>query len=341
MLENHTIARIAGIPIRANLLLGYLLALWFIWGASRGQATATLVLIVLSTLLLLLHELGHAVMARRFGLDVLDIVLWPLGGMARIREMPENARMEAWVAAAGPLVNLALAAISLPFVFVGDPETLLAREVFGRRIDIPGGFQGVAFLSVAINLSYGLFNLLPAFPMDGGRLLRAFLARGGRSWLSATDRATRVGSILAWALILWSIAGGACMLSLVGLFVLWAGLRERWVVRIRHQAEAMGGARGRFAGWEELLRRRGMGAAGTTGGVPGFGPGPGLGPGPGDGQSPGPPFGGAPTVDVDGGVPEGGSGPAPSRGGSGFSDEDIERLESFRGRLKRPESGDA
>ncbi|MEL6908344.1 MAG: hypothetical protein AAFP22_23240, partial [Planctomycetota bacterium] len=174
-----------------------------------------------------------------------------------------------------------------------------------------------------------------------GRLLRAFLARGGRSWLSATDRATRVGSILAWALILWSIAGGACMLSLVGLFVLWAGLRERWVVRIRHQAEAMGGARGRFAGWEELLRRRGMGAAGTTGGVPGFGPGPGLGPGPGDGQSPGPPFGGAPTVDVDGGVPEGGSGPAPSRGGSGFSDEDIERLESFRGRLKRPESGDA
>lgn len=318
MLENHTIARIAGIPIRANLLLGYLLALWFIWGASNGQATETLVLIVLSTVLLLAHELGHALAARRFGLEVLDIVLWPLGGMARIRDMPEDARKEAWIAAAGPLVNLSLALVSLPFVFIGDPETLLAREIFGRRVDVPGGFQGIAFLSVAVNLAYGVFNLLPAFPMDGGRILRAFLARGDRSWVLATDRATRVGSILAWTLIIGSLMGGACMLSLVGLFVLWAGLRERWMVRLRHQAEAMGGGRGRMAGWEELLRQRGFRMPG--GAQPGF---------PGE----------APTMDTEGGTvpPTGAAAGRPAPGGGGFSDEDIEQLESFRGRLKRPE----
>ena len=101
MFENHTIARIAGIPIRANLLLGYLLAFWAIMGASRGKAELTLTLIVLSMGLLLLHELGHALMARRFGLQVVDIVIWPLGGMARISDFPADPRTEAWVAAAG------------------------------------------------------------------------------------------------------------------------------------------------------------------------------------------------------------------------------------------------
>lgn len=312
MFENHTIARIAGIPVRASLLLGYLLALWLIWGAANGRAGETLLLVVLATALLLAHELGHAIVARRFGLQVLDIILWPLGGMARIVDMPESPRKEGWVAAAGPLVNLALALVFLPFVFIGDPPVHEERELFGVPFGLPGGFQGAMALGVVINLAYGLFNLLPAFPMDGGRILRAFLARGGRSWTEATDRATRAGSLIAWGMILWALLSGRLLLVPIGFFVLWAGLRERWTVRLRHRAEAMSGAQGRFAGWEELLRRQGF-------------------------PTPDPAPADEPVLDVDGGPVSGPRGTAP---GGGFSEDDIKRLESFRGRLKRPEGED-
>jgi len=309
LLENHTIARIAGIPIRANLLLGYLLAIWAIMGAAGGQAEFTITLIVMSTVLLLLHELGHAFMARRFGLVVEDIVLWPLGGMARIREMPDNPRIEAWVAAAGPLVNLTLAAVALPVALLAGGEPSGELRIAAIHVPMSAGIGGLATLFVAINLCYGLFNLIPAFPMDGGRILRAFMGRGDRSWVTATDQATRIGSIIAWSIIIVSLLGGAGFLSLIGFFVLWAGLRERWSVRLRHRAEAFGGAQGRFAGWEHLMRQRGAGA-GTNGQAPSDGPAP-----PGTRR---------PLAQ-------------PSRPqGDGFSDEDIERMETFRGRLQKP-----
>ncbi|MEM1451525.1 MAG: site-2 protease family protein [Planctomycetota bacterium] len=321
MLENVTIARIAGIPIRASLLLGYLLAFWAIAGAARGYAGLTMVLIVLSIALLLAHELGHAFVARRFGLQVVDIVLWPLGGMARITDMPENPRVEAWVAAAGPLVNLVLAVAALPLLLVGSAPPTFTIDLPGATVPVAAGAQGAVTLFVLINIAYGVFNLLPAFPMDGGRLLRAFLARGGRSWVEATDRATSIGSVLAWALILMSLLQGACFMSIIGLFVLWAGLRERWAVRLKHHAEAYGGSRGRMAGWEALMRQaqaaRGGGAAGP---FRADGVGPGV-----DGGGMGAEGGGA-------GAPPNDIGSA----GDGFSDEDIERLESFRGRLQKP-----
>ncbi|MFT6833952.1 MAG: Zn-dependent protease [Planctomycetota bacterium] len=306
LLENHTIARIAGIPIRANLALGYMLALWAIWGAANGHAGSTAVLIVLSTALLIAHELGHAFVARHFRLDVVDIVLWPLGGMARISNMPEDSRTEAWVAAAGPLVNLGLAALAAPLLLVLSPGAD-APVIRGTNLAIGENAHGVVFLFVAINVAYGVFNLLPAFPMDGGRLLRAFLARGGRSWVDATGKATSVGGAIAWAIILLSLFQGACFLSLIGFFILWAGLRERWSVRLKHQAEAMGGGAGRFAGWEHLMRQR----AGS---------------------------GGPADPDSDSGFGEELPNPKGDEGSrKGFSEADIERLESFRGRLKKPE----
>ena len=329
LLENHTIARIAGIPIRANLLLGYLLAFWAIMGASRGKAELTLTLIVLSIGLLLLHELGHALMARRFGLQVVDIVLWPLGGMARISDFPADPRTEAWVAAAGPLVNLTLAALAAPLVLLtgGSGAAFQISPEGGLGISPDSG--GILSLFVIINLAFGLINLIPAFPMDGGRLLRSFLARGGRDWVAATDRATRVGSVVAWVMIISFIARGEWLLSLLGVFILFAGTKERWTVRLRHQAEQLGGGSGRFAGWESLLRQRG-------GAFPGMGF-PGSGPQPGDGggaEGPAPDFPAhrpdAPR-DHDGG-----------EGNGGFSEDDVRRLESFRGRLPRkPGAGEA
>ncbi len=286
-------------------------------GAAKGQAEFTITLIVMSTVLLLLHELGHAFMARRFGLVVEDIVLWPLGGMARIRQMPEDPRTEAWVAAAGPLVNLALAAAALPVAFLAGGEPSGELRIAAIEVPMSSGLGGLATLFIAINLCYGVFNLIPAFPMDGGRILRAFMGRGGRSWVVATDQATRIGSIIAWSIIIVSLLGGAGFLSLIGFFVLWAGLRERWSVRLRHQAEAFGGAQGRFAGWEHLMRQRGAGAATDAGTGASRTRQP---------QGPRPPI-----VDT------------PIQGGpDGFSDEDIERMETFRGRLQKPNpDGDA
>jgi Zn-dependent protease len=327
LLENHTIARIAGIPIRANLLLGYLLAFWAIMGASRGKAELTLTLIVLSMGLLLLHELGHALVARRFGLQVVDIVLWPLGGMARISDFPADARTEAWVAAAGPLVNLTLAALAAPLVLLTGGSGAFELSP-GGGLGISPNSGGILSLFVVINLAFGLINLLPAFPMDGGRLLRSFLARGGRDWVAATDRATSVGSVIAWAMIVLFIARGEWLLSLLGFFILFAGVKERWTVRLRHQAEQLGGGAGRFAGWESLLRQRGAAFPGM-----GF---------PGDG----PRADDEPAQDAHGqGFPGSEARPTPSpggqTGGGGFSDEDVRRLESFRGRLPRkPDAGD-
>lgn len=289
-------------------------------GAAKGQAEFTITLIVMSTGLLLLHELGHAFMARRFRLEVEDIVLWPLGGMARIREMPEDPRTEAWVAAAGPLVNLSLAAIALPVALLAGGEPSGALRIAAIEVPMSDGIGGLATLFAAINLCYGVFNLIPAFPMDGGRILRAFLGRGDRSWVTATDQATRLGGIIAWSIIIVSLLGGAGFLSLIGFFVLWAGLRERWSVRLRHQAEAFGGGQGRFAGWENLMRQRGAAPSGRTGRTA-------------------PISGAAPSGSPPSGSPPSGSPASPgTANGGGFSDEDIERMETFRGRLQKPDA---
>jgi Zn-dependent protease len=338
LLENHTIARIAGIPVRANLLMGYMLALWAIMGASRGKAELTFTLIGLTMVLLLLHELGHAFAARHFGLKVVDIVLWPLGGMARISDFPADPRVEAWVAAAGPLVNLALAALALPLLLLLGDAGSAFEFLPGAGLGVSQDGGGLLSLFILVNLAFGLINLIPAFPMDGGRLLRSFLARGGRDWVRATDRATSVGSVIAWVLIVGFLLEGEWILSLLGFFVLFAGLKERFTVRLRHQVEQMGGGGAGFGAFESLLRRQGGAFAGTAGG-PGSAGGAG-------------PFGGAfaedPGEGQQGGAFEprsssGGSSGGGSSGGGGFSDEDVRRLESFRGRLPRqaePQSDD-
>lgn len=135
-----------------------------------------------------LHEFGHALAARRFGIRTRDITLLPIGGVARLERMPENPRQELTVALAGPAVNLAIAAVLFAvltatrgWAFAYDPELL--RDDFAMRL-------------MSVNVFLALFNLLPAFPMDGGRVLRAALAtRMGRR--RATQIGANVGQVLA------------------------------------------------------------------------------------------------------------------------------------------------
>ncbi|HVI00302.1 MAG TPA: site-2 protease family protein, partial [Enhygromyxa sp.] len=194
------IARVAGIDVRIHLTFLALLA-WIAWVsyAETGTAAGALdgvILICVVFGIVVLHELGHALTARRFGIKTRDITLLPIGGVASLERMPDNPREELLVAVAGPAVNFALALIfagvaaALGLSLVPDPELgavpLLVRLIW-------------------INLAIGVFNLLPAFPMDGGRALRALLA------LRLSDiRATRIAAGLGQAM--------ALALGIIGLF---------------------------------------------------------------------------------------------------------------------------
>jgi Zn-dependent protease len=175
------IGRVAGIDLFIHPT--FLLVLLFPGVLSGGPGSVLLVLAVFGCVLL--HELGHALAARQFGIRTRDITLYPIGGVARMERMPRAAGAELVIALAGPAVNVAIA--------VG----LLALEYLSGGLLFAGSSLG-GFLSelLAINVILAVFNMLPAFPMDGGRVLRAFLC----AWMSrarATSIAARTGRVMA------------------------------------------------------------------------------------------------------------------------------------------------
>jgi stage IV sporulation protein FB len=319
------IGRLFGIRLRVHRMLLWLIAILVVSNLMSGGVPAAVGILrdlILLSVLVVLHEIGHALVARHFGVQVVDITLWPLGGMARMAELPEDPKVEAWVAVAGPAVNFALALVALPFLFLaGGMDALVGGGVLLQ------GFAGLLTRFVVFNLVLGTFNLIPAFPMDGGRILRAFLAmRSG--WLPATERAVRVGRTLAWVGIVYGLVSWQPILILVSGFVLWAGLQELTQVRLRHA----GGGFNVFDLFEAARR-----AAGGVGGARGAGANPGS-----AGHSTGwsaargepadtpatPPQDASPSAGPDFDL-----GDVGDIGRRGFSEEDVARLERFRGRL--------
>lgn len=236
------IGSVLGITIRVHvllLLLAGLMVLKFPNPLMVVVETVTLFGIVL------LHEMAHSLVAMRFGLRVLDITLWPLGGMARMSAIPESSRIEGWIAIAGPALNFALAGIVLPFaLWIGFESSGLAAWIW------------TVFLT---NSLMGAFNLLPAFPMDGGRILRAFLGRKG-DWVLATERAVNVGRAVAFLLALFGLVTWpwfgiqSVLLVMVAVFVWWAGPQELHAVRVRHGMDPFAAFRdfaARATGWAQ------------------------------------------------------------------------------------------
>ncbi len=154
-----------------------------------------------------LHELGHSVAAQHYGIEVIRILLLPIGGMAQFQSVPREAHKELIIAAAGPLVNFVLAGFL--FMFTGPPVELLQTGWPNGWLTL---FQGV----LVVNLIMGLFNLLPIFPMDGGRMLRAFLTCR-LSYLKATGVAAFVSKILATIGIILALFAGPPQLLLASL----------------------------------------------------------------------------------------------------------------------------
>jgi Zn-dependent protease/CBS domain-containing protein len=205
------IGTIAGIGVRVHVTF-VLFVVWIaiVQGLFEGRASSaiagvSLVLAVFTCVLL--HELGHAFAARRYGIRTRDIVLLPIGGVARLERMPEKPSQEVRVALAGPFVNVLIAGVL--WLVRGNIVPLEHWQSFGR---------GMLDTLIWINGGMFAFNLIPAFPMDGGRVLRALLAMR-MNFSRATRIATRVGQFLA---IVFGIAGvynGQYMLVVLGLFV--------------------------------------------------------------------------------------------------------------------------
>src|SRR5579875_1507661 len=186
------IGRLAGINVymHATFLFLILFILFANWANGHSlAATLAGVLFVLAIFAcVVLHELGHALTARRYGIRTRDIILLPIGGVARLERMPENPREELRVALAGPLVNVVIAAILFAI--------LMATGFHPHWRDFR--WAGGNFLEklMVVNLWLVGFNILPAFPMDGGRVLRALLATR-MEYTRATQMAAHVGQGMA------------------------------------------------------------------------------------------------------------------------------------------------
>jgi Zn-dependent protease len=210
------LGRFAGIDVYVHASFFLLLA-WF--GFVYWQTTGTLAgsltgvtLILLLFLCVVLHEYGHALTARRFGIGTKHITLLPIGGVAMLDGMPEDPRQEILVALAGPAVNVAIAA----FLFL----VITLTQTPGSLINFDIGEGDILSSLLATNIVLAVFNLLPAFPMDGGRVLRAVLAlRMDR--VRATRHAASVGRALALVFGFIGLAGNP-LLILIAIFV-WIG----------------------------------------------------------------------------------------------------------------------
>jgi Zn-dependent protease/CBS domain-containing protein len=206
---------VSGIPIyvHGTFLLLIAIVLFSDWVREQNLVAAgagvLFVLAIFGTVVL--HEFGHALMARRYGIRTRDITLLPIGGVARIERMPDVPRQELWVALAGPAVNVVIAVVTYGVLATArsappDSWLTLPRDTVGRFIEI--------------NIWLAAFNLIPAFPMDGGRALRALLAERF-DYVRATRIAASLGQGLAFLFALIGLFSNPFLLFIA--FFIWMG----------------------------------------------------------------------------------------------------------------------
>jgi Zn-dependent protease/CBS domain-containing protein len=196
-------------------------------GSLLGALTPTAVIVALF-LCVLLHEFGHSLVAQRLGLEIHSITLLPIGGVSNLESLPEKPADEVKITLAGPLVNVVLAPIFFGVGLLLGAEPRMPTDLF-TGIGSVGQFL---FYLGYLNIVLAVFNLLPAFPLDGGRVLRALLAtRLGA--VRATDIASAVGQVFAAAFFLIGLISGNFLLALVAVFIYFGARGESQMVRER------------------------------------------------------------------------------------------------------------
>jgi len=209
---------ILGIPVRFHFTFVLMVIFLLVLSAdSEGSLVGNAIFIGGLFGSVFLHELSHALVARRYGIRTIEILLLPLGGLAKLERQPER-RAEFWIALAGPLANLVLAA-----------GMIAVWMAVGGKINFAGlsKYSDATLVSrlVAANVILGLFNLLPAFPMDGGRILRSILA-ASRPEAEATRIAARIGTLLAIAMALYGLVSRDFFLVFIAFFLYLGAMQE-------------------------------------------------------------------------------------------------------------------
>lgn len=222
--------RVLGIDVSIHWTFLLLIA-WIVFASVSSGAgvpgTVGSVLFVLAIFVcVVLHEFGHALAARAYGVRTKGITILPIGGVAALERMPTKPSEEFVVAIAGPAVNVVIAAVLFAGVALLGDATMAA----GPIAEIPGGF--IQRLAI-VNIFLVVFNMLPAFPMDGGRVLRALLA-SRLDYVRATEIAAAVGKFMAVLFAIWALAaGGGPFLLLIAVFVFFGGQAETVGARSR------------------------------------------------------------------------------------------------------------
>jgi len=232
MLWSLPIATIAGTVVRVHVT--FLLFLVWIGGTHwrlGGQAAALdgVLFIVLLFACVLAHEFGHIFAARRYGIRTPEVTLWPIGGVASLERIPDKPREELVVAIAGPTVNVAIALV-LIVILGATIDSAAMTELENPR-------AGLLARLAAANIFLVVFNLIPAFPMDGGRVLRALLAMR-RPHAEATRIAARIGQGAAFAFALIGLFTNP-MLIVIGLFIYLAATAEAQHVAFRDGTQGL------------------------------------------------------------------------------------------------------
>jgi Zn-dependent protease/predicted transcriptional regulator len=226
---SYRVARIADIDIKVHITFGIILLLGGLdWGSRYGTSGAVFGVVLMTALFacVVLHELGHSLVAKHYGIPVREIVLLPIGGVAMLGRLPEKPRQELLIAAAGPAVNVVLAGILLLITgAIGGLTALDGHGLIGGSAPAPSLHTFLVWL-LAANVTLVVFNLIPAFPLDGGRMLRALLAMG-TDYAKATRIAAVIGQAFALVLGIIGVLGGHFILALIAVFIfLGAGMES-------------------------------------------------------------------------------------------------------------------
>lgn len=230
MKANLNLGSVSGIKIKIHWTFLFLI-IWIIFdelkrGGSTRSVLFNVALVLAVFFCVVLHELGHALTAMRFGIQTKKITLLPIGGVASLEHIPESPKQELLVTIAGPLVNVVIAGLLYYIVPVQEFMHLNFGEVIYTLNEFT--LQNFLFYLFLVNVSLVVFNMIPAFPMDGGRILRALLAMK-MNRVKATQIATNIGQFIAVLLLLIGLVENP-FLIFIALFIFLGAYGENQMV---------------------------------------------------------------------------------------------------------------